>query len=79
MIKPQAIRQIENRDLIKIFDFSDLDSLKQFCKNTGIFNSVSYKQNYKEYGLPAHPERIYDEWVSYKDFLISLILFHIQN
>jgi hypothetical protein len=40
---------------------------------------VSYKQNYKEYGLPAHPERIYDEWVSYKDFLISLILFHIQN
>ena len=69
MIKPQAIRQIESKRFNKEFStFPDLDSLKQFCKNTGIFNSVSYKQNYKEYGLPAHPERIYDEWISYKDF-----------
>ncbi|WP_039890034.1 gamma-mobile-trio integrase GmtZ [Acinetobacter johnsonii] len=69
MIKPQAIRQIESKRFNKEFStFPDLDSLKQFCKNTGIFNSVSYKQNYKEYGLPAHPERIYDEWISYKNF-----------
>ncbi|MDR0067410.1 hypothetical protein RFX60_08880, partial [Acinetobacter sp. 11520] len=55
MIKPQAIRQIESKRFNKEFStFPDLDSLKQFCKNTGIFNSVSYKQNYKEYGLPAH-------------------------
>ncbi len=69
MIKPQAIRQIENKRFNKEFStFPDLDSLKQFCKNADITNSVSYKQNYRKYGLPAHPERIYDEWISYKDF-----------
>ena len=69
MIKPQAIRQIESKQFNKEFStFPNLDSLKQFCKNAGITNSVSYKQSYKEYGLPAHPERIYDEWISYKEF-----------
>lgn len=69
MIKPQAIRQIENNRFNKDFStFPNLDSLKQFCKNAGITNSVLYKQKYREYGLPAHPERIYDEWISYKDF-----------
>lgn len=71
MIKPQAIRQTENNRFNKDKDFStfpNLDSLKQFCKNAGITNSVLYKQRYREYGLPAHPERIYDEWISYKDF-----------
>lgn len=69
MIKPQAIRQIESKRFNKEFStFPDLDSLKQFCKNEGITNSVLYKQKYREYGLPAHPERIYDEWISYKDF-----------
>lgn len=68
MIKPQVIRQIESKRFNKEFSaFPDLDSLKQFCKNTGITNSISYKESYKEYGLPAHPERIYDEWISYKD------------
>ena len=33
MIKPQAIRQIENKRFNKEFStFPDLDSLKQFCK-----------------------------------------------
>lgn len=69
MIKPQMIRQIETKRFNKEFsNFPDLDSLKQFCKNVGITNSVLYRQNYKEYGLPAHPERIYEEWISYKDF-----------
>ena len=69
MIKPQAIRQIQNNKFNKDFStFPNLDSLKQFCKNAGITNSVLYKQKYREYGLPAHPERIYDEWISYKDF-----------
>lgn len=69
MIKPQAIRIIENNRFNKDFSaFPNLDSLKQFCKNAGITNSVLYKQKYREYGLPAHPERIYDEWISYKDF-----------
>ena len=69
MIKPQAIRQIESKRFNKEFStFPDLDSLKKFCKNEGITNSVLYKQKYREYGLPAHPERIYDEWISYKDF-----------
>ena len=69
MIKPLAIRQIENNKFNKDFSiFPDLDSLKQFCKQASITNSVLYKQKYKEHGLPAHPERIYDEWISYKDF-----------
>lgn len=69
MIKPQSIRKIENKRFNKEFSiFPDLNSLKQFCKSEGITNSVVYKQKYREYGLPAHPERIYDEWVSYKDF-----------
>ncbi|WP_340600954.1 gamma-mobile-trio integrase GmtZ [Acinetobacter sp. HZNU-JH01] len=66
MIKPQAIRQIENKKFNS--EFPTLESLKQTCKNLGITNSVIYKEKYKEYGLPAHPERIYEEWVSYKDF-----------
>jgi len=69
MIKPQSIRKIENKRFNKEFStFPDLNSLKQFCKDEGITNSVVYKQKYKKYGLPAHPERIYDEWISYKDF-----------
>lgn len=69
MIKPQAVRQIESKRFnTELSTFPDLDSLKQFCKNAGITNSVAYKKNYREYGLPAHPERIYKEWVSYKDF-----------
>lgn len=69
MIKPQSIRKIENKRFNKEFStFPDLNSLKQFCKDEGITNSVLYKQKYREYGLPAHPERIYDEWISYKDF-----------
>lgn len=69
MIKPQAIRQIENNRFNKDFStFPNLSALKKFCKNTGITNSVLYKQKYREYQLPAHPERIYEEWISYKDF-----------
>ncbi|EXG32770.1 gamma-mobile-trio integrase GmtZ [Acinetobacter baumannii] len=66
MIKPQAIKQIENKRFNS--KFPTLESLKQTCKSLGITNSVIYKEKYKEYGLPAHPERIYEEWVSYKDF-----------
>jgi transcriptional regulator with XRE-family HTH domain len=66
MIKPQAIKQIENKRFNS--KFPTLESLKQTCKSLGITNSVIYKEKYKEYGLPAHPERIYKEWVSYKDF-----------
>lgn len=69
MIKPQAIRQIENNRFNKEFSkFPNLSALKKFCKNTGITNSVLYKQKYREYQLPAHPERMYEEWISYKDF-----------
>ena len=69
MIKPLAIRQIENNRFNTDFSiFPDLDSLKQFCKKASITNTVLYKQKYKEHGLPAHPERIYEEWISYKDF-----------
>lgn len=69
MIKPQTIRKIETKRSNKnLSTFPNLDSLKQFCKSAGITNSVLYKQKYREYGLPAHPERIYDEWISYKDF-----------
>ena len=51
MIKPQVIRQIESKRFNKEFStFPDLDSLKKFCKNEGITNSVLYKQKYREYG-----------------------------
>ncbi|TGU85402.1 VPA1269 family protein [Acinetobacter pittii] len=46
-----------------------LAELKTLCKKYGLTNSVIYKKNYKKYGLPAHPERLYKtEWISYKDF-----------
>lgn len=69
MIKPKAISPTEKNKFDKILSrFPNLESLKKFCKNSGIKNSVHYKQKYREYGLPAHPERVYDEWISYKDF-----------
>ena len=59
MIKPQAIRQIESKRFNKEFStFLDLGSLKQFCKNVGIFNSMSYRQNYREYGFSDHIKAI---------------------
>jgi transcriptional regulator with XRE-family HTH domain len=49
MIKPQAIKQIENKRFNS--KFPTLESLKQTCKSLGITNSVIYKEKYKEYGL----------------------------
>lgn len=69
MIKPKAIRQIEKKKFIDSYSSRmTFDELKQICKRLGITNSVIYRQKYNEHGLPAHPERIYDEWVSYRDF-----------
>lgn len=68
MNKSQSINLRNNRFDKETSIFTNLNLLKQFCKNTGINNSVIYKQKYREYGLPAHPERIYEEWISYKDF-----------
>ena len=80
MIKPQSIRQIENKRFNKEFSmFPDLNSLKQFCKDTGITNSVLYKQQYREHGLPAHPKEFMMSGSVIKIFLILLILFHILN
>ncbi|WP_246783091.1 gamma-mobile-trio integrase GmtZ [Wohlfahrtiimonas chitiniclastica] len=42
--------------------------LKQACKDRGLTNSALYRKFYKKHGFPAHPERIYSEWVSYRDF-----------
>ncbi|MDH1705894.1 gamma-mobile-trio integrase GmtZ [Acinetobacter johnsonii] len=69
MIKPRYIRQSNDNKFNKdLSPFPNLKSLKLFCKKEGITNSVLYKQKYRQYGLPAHPERIYEEWISYKDF-----------
>jgi len=69
MIKSKVTTHTESKKYNKEFSaFPNLNSLKQFCKDSGITNSTLYKKNYKEYALPAHPERIYEEWVSYKDF-----------
>ena len=69
MIKPKNIKQSNDNKFNKDFSpFPNLKSLKLFCKKEGITNSVLYKQKYRQYGLPAHPERIYEEWISYKDF-----------
>jgi hypothetical protein len=69
MIKPQVLSKIGTKRFNKEFsNLPDFVSLKQNCKDLGITNSVLYKQKYKEYELPAHPERIYEEWTSYKDF-----------
>src|SRR5690554_6486166 len=45
--------------------------LKTLCKELGLTDSKIYRDNYKKHGLPAHPERIYDEWISYHDFFDS--------
>ena len=42
--------------------------LKQECKDRGLTNSALYRKFYKQHGFPAHPERIYSEWISYRDF-----------
>lgn len=69
MIKPKYIKQSDDNKCNKDLSlFPNLKSLKLFCKKEGITNSVLYKQKYRQYGLPAHPERIYEEWISYKDF-----------
>ena len=69
MIKPQAIRQIEHDKFNNEYSsFPDLESLKFACKKLGITNSMIYREKYKQFCLPAHPERIFREWVSYKDF-----------
>ncbi|MBC7751385.1 MAG: integrase [Candidatus Saccharibacteria bacterium] len=69
MIKPHAIRQIEKKKFINSYSSRmTFDELKQICKQLNITNSVIYRQKYSEHGLPAHPERIYDEWVSYREF-----------
>lgn len=44
------------------------NELKSLCKKLGLTDSQLYKENYKLHGLPAHPERIYSEWISYRDF-----------
>ena len=44
------------------------DELKNECKKLGLTNSALYRKFYRKYGLPAHPERIFPEWVSYRDF-----------
>lgn len=69
MIKPQAIRQIEHDKFNNEYSsFPDLESLKFACKKLGITNSMIYREKYKQFCLPAHPERTFREWVSYKDF-----------
>ena len=68
-MKPQIIRQIESKKFNREFStHPTLESLKQTCKKLNITNSMLYKQTYKKFGLPAHPERIYEDWISYKDF-----------
>lgn len=49
----------------KKYTYSELKSL---CKELGLTDSHLYRNNYKAHGLPAHPERIYNEWISYRDF-----------
>ena len=46
-----------------------LSEAKDACKRAGIRNSTEYKRRHGQFGLPAHPERVYsDEWRSYVDF-----------
>lgn len=42
--------------------------LKNECKRLGLKNSALYRKYYRKYGFPAHPERIFNEWISYRDF-----------
>ncbi|WP_098728754.1 gamma-mobile-trio integrase GmtZ [Acinetobacter baumannii] len=69
MIKHSNLRNISELESRTSYSpFPDFVDLKKTCKQLGITNSVSYKRNYRQHNLPAHPERIYDEWISYKDF-----------
>ena len=71
MIKPQVIRQIESKRFNKEFStFPDLDSLKKFCKNEGITNSVLYKQKYREYGYLLIPKEFMRNGSVIRIFLI---------
>lgn len=57
---------MDNAEVVKKeFNYTDL---KAECKKLGLTNSALYKKYYRRHGLPAHPERIYEDWVSYRDF-----------
>lgn len=69
MIKHFNLRNISEPGLATSYSpFPNFEDLKKTCKQLGITNSVIYKKSYRQHNLPAHPERIYDEWVSYKEF-----------
>ena len=69
MIKHFNLRNISKSGVATSYSpFPNFEDLKKTCKQLGITNSVIYKKSYRQHNLPAHPERIYDEWVSYKDF-----------
>ena len=70
MIKPKAIRQIEKDNFLNLYpEQYSLQSLKEKCKALGIKNTIDYRDKYREYNLPSHPERLFkDDWTSYRDF-----------
>jgi hypothetical protein len=70
MTKPVFLQKYQKKELDdRLYLADSFHNLKEKCKELGIKNSKDYRKNYKEYGLPAHPERIYKEhWKSYRDF-----------
>lgn len=70
MIKPKAIRKIEKDNFLTLYpEQYSLQSLKDKCKALGIKNTIDYRDKYREFNLPAHPERLFkDDWTSYRDF-----------
>lgn len=48
--------------------YSTIDDVKHAVKVLGIKNSKSYRDKYKQYNLPAHPERTFkSEWIDWFD------------
>ncbi|NNG81335.1 VPA1269 family protein [Acinetobacter sp. ANC 5378] len=63
-----TISELKFDSSIESIDTSNYEDLKALCKKLGITNSVLYRQKYRQYGLPANPQRTCKVWKSYKDF-----------
>jgi len=56
------------KKFLKPLLLKNINDLKQAVRVLEIKSSQSYRENYKKYGLPAHPERTFkEEWVNWYD------------
>lgn len=52
--------------------FIRYENAQNICEKNNIYSVAQYRKRYKEFdGLPSNPQKHYDEWVSWTEFLNS--------